>query len=170
MKSSKIPSTGQERRVQMFAHFGAFFVVLTLGLFTSVRATPLAADCQKVKATEISAFTGPTTVEGTVSQGGILNGTSLSVLASDFFPTASPGVFSFLINKSFITDKGTLETSSPHILDLSTGIGTAIGNIDPNTSTGIFAGATGVLYVNFTPIDAVSSRAEVAGEICFANR
>jgi len=45
----------------------------------------------------------------------------------------------------------------------------AVNRIDPNASTGDFAGATGVLYINGKTTDGgVTFQAEITGEICFA--
>ena len=163
-------TTAYTYRLRFFASFGAVSLALLLVLFSSSRSAMAFSGCQKVRGTEIAAFTSPTTVEGTVTQGGILNGTTLAVLTSAPFPTPDPNVFSFTIAKSFNTDKGVLQTYSPHILDVASGIGTAFAHIDPNTSSGIFSGATGVLYINFyRNADGVTSTSAVTGEICFAN-
>jgi hypothetical protein len=56
------------------------------------------------------------------------------------------------------------------LLDYTTGVGTAYARIDPNASTGIFAGATGLLYFNFQQNnDGVTSTSQISGEICFAD-
>jgi hypothetical protein len=39
-------------------------------------------------------------------------------------------------------------TQNVGIFDVATGVFSAIGRIDPDASTGDFAGATGVLYIN----------------------
>jgi len=49
-------------------------------------------------------------------------------------------------------------------------VATGIARIDPDASTGDFAGATGVLYINAKTTDGgATDQAEIAGEICFAN-
>ena len=170
MKTKKILTTAYTYRLRFFASFVAISLALVLGLSSSPRSAMAFSGCQKVKGTEIAAFTSPTTVEGTVTQGGILNGSTLAVLTSAPLPTADPNIFSFTIAKSFMTDKGVLQTYSPHILEVTTGVGTAFARIDPNASSGIFAGATGILYINFYQNDdGVTSTSEVSGEICFAN-
>jgi hypothetical protein len=48
---------------------------------------------------------------------------------------------------------------------------TTWGNINPNISTGIFAGATGVIFLSGKPIGDPSIgpyKSEIVGEICFA--
>jgi len=47
---------------------------------------------------------------------------------------------------------------------------TAIDRIDSSASTGDFAGATGVLYINAKTTDGEATiQAEITGDICFAN-
>ena len=163
-------TTAYTFRLRFFASFVAVSLALVLVLLSSSRSAMAVSGCHKVKGTEIAAFTSPTTVEGTVTQGGILNGSTLAVLTSAPLPTPDPNIFSFTIAKSFVTDKGMLQTYSPHILEVTTGVGTAFARIDPNASSGIFAGATGILYINFyRNADGVTSTSEVSGEICFAN-
>lgn len=170
MKNQKILTAVHTYRFRFFASFVAVSLALVLGLFSSPRSAMAFSGCQKVKGIEIAAFTSPTTVEGTVTQGGILNGTTLAVLTSPFFPTPDPNIFSFTIAKSFMTDKGILQTYSPHILEVTSGVGTAFARIEPNASTGVFAGATGILYINFYQNDGgATATSEVTGEICFAN-
>jgi hypothetical protein len=58
-----------------------------------------------------------------------------------------------------------------YLLDLVTGLGVAMTDIDPSTSTGIFAGATGVLYMNIVKSITVAQGPyyeAVGGQICFA--
>lgn len=148
----------------------AMSLVFLLSTATVAQSALVANGCQKIRANEVSAYTGPSTVGGTVTQGGILNGTSEAVPVSSFFPTAQANTFSFNISKTFITNKGVLRTLSPHLLDTVSGIGTAFAYINPATSTGIFAGATGVLFVNFTQdLNAGTANAEITGEICLVN-
>lgn len=167
MKIQRVQNTAHTHNLRFFTFFVATAIALTLSSSSSAMAF---SNCHKVKGTEVAAFTSPTTVEGTVTRGGILNGTTLSVLTSAFMPTPDPNVFSFTIQKTFTTDKGVLQTYSPHLLDYTTGVGTAYARIDPNASTGIFAGATGLLYFNFQQNnDGVTSTSQISGEICFAD-
>ena len=168
MKTLSILAATYLNRLQFFASFIAIAFALTVVLLTSSRPA-MASSCQKVKATEIAGFTSPTTVEGTVIKGGILNGRSLAVITSAALPTPDANVFSFTIAKSFITEKGTLQTYSPHLYDFATGVGTAFARIDPNSSTGAFAGATGLLYINFYQNEGgLTSTSEITGNICIA--
>ncbi|HEX6730722.1 MAG TPA: hypothetical protein VF074_11945, partial [Pyrinomonadaceae bacterium] len=63
-----------------------------------------------------------------------------------------------------------LKTHNVAIFDVVRGVFSAIDRIDPNTSTGDFAGATGVLYINGkTPDGGATIQAEITGEVCLAN-
>lgn len=143
-------------------------VALTIGLFSLVQSTSAVSDCKKVNA-NLSGGGG----SGTITQGGILNGTTQAVFTSMFTPTPDPTTFSFtddLTVTTSIRPGGVLKTHNVVIFDVARGVFSAIDRIDPNASTGQFAGATGVLYINGrTPDGGAAIQAEITGEICFAN-
>ena len=148
------------RTLAMFA-----LVALTIGLFPSGQSASPVSDCKQVKG-NLSGGGG----NGTITQGGILNGTTQAVFTSMFTPTPDPTTFSFTDDLTITTDKGVLKTHNVAIFDVARGVFSAIDRIDPNASTGDFAGATGVLYVNGkTPNGGATIQAEITGEICFAN-
>lgn len=140
-------------------------VALTISLFSLAPSASALSDCQKVRA-NLSGGGGV----GTITQGGILNGTTQAVFTSAFTPTSDPTTFSFTDDLTVTTDKGVLKTHNVAIFDVARGVFSAIDRIDPNASTGDFAGATGVLYINGkTPDGGATIQAEITGEICFAN-
>ena len=140
-------------------------VALTIGLFSSAESVSALSDCQNVRANLSGGGGG-----GTITQGGILNGTTQAVFTSSFTPTSDPTTFSFTDDLTVTTDKGVLRTHNVAIFDVARGVFSAINRIDPNTSTGAFAGATGVLYVNGSTADGGATiQAEITGEICFAS-
>ena len=140
-------------------------VTLTIGLFPLAQSASAVGDCKQVKG-NLSGGGG----NGTITQGGILNGTTQAVFTSAFTPTPDPTTFSFTDDLTLTTDKGVLKTHNVAIFDVARGAFSAIDRIDPNASTGNFAGATGVLYVNGkTPDGGATIQAEITGEICFAN-
>lgn len=140
-------------------------VILTIGLFLLTQSASALSDCQKVKANLSGGGGG-----GTITQGGILNGTTQAVFTSGFTPTSDPTTFSFTDDLTVTTDKGVLRTHNVAIFDVARGVFSAINRIDTNASTGVFAGATGLLYVNGkTPDGGATIQAEITGEICFAN-
>jgi hypothetical protein len=140
-------------------------VALTIGLFPLAPSASAVSDCKQVKG-NLSGGGG----SGTITQGGRLNGTTQAVFTSAFTPTPDPTTFSFTDDLTVTTDKGVLKTHNVAIFDVVRGVFSAIDRIDPNASTGDFAGATGVLYINGkTPDGGATIQAEITGEMCFAN-
>ena len=150
-------------KIRILATFA--LVALTIGLFPLAQSASAVSDCKKVKA-NLSGGGG----SGTITQGGRLNGTTQAMFTSAFTPTPDPNTFSFTDDLTVTTRKGVLKTHNVGIFDTATGLFSAINRIDPNASTGDFAGATGVLYINGKTSDGGATfQAEIAGEICFAN-
>ena len=109
---------------------------------------------------------------GTITKGGILNGTTETIYNPAFVFTPDPNVVAYIADLTITTHQGALKTSNVYIYNFATGLWTAMGNINPNASTGRFAGATGVLYFNGKTIGVLPDQAypsEIAGEICLAN-
>jgi hypothetical protein len=139
--------------------------VLTIGLFSLTQTASAVSGCKLVKG-NLSGGGG----SGTITQGGLLNGTTQAVFTSAFAPTPNQSTFSFTDDLTITTDKGVLKTHNVAIFDVANGVFSAIDRIDPNASTGDFAGATGVLYINGKTTDGGATiQAEITGEICFAN-
>lgn len=147
------------------------FIALTIGLFSSSQTVSAVSSCQKVKGNLSIVNNGNGTTNGTITQGGQLNGTNQAVFTSMFTATPDPNTFSFTDDDSITTyHNGVLKTHNVAIFDMATGLFTAIARIDPNTSTGNFAGATGVLYINGKTTDGGATfQAEITGEICYAD-
>ncbi len=141
-------------------------VALTIGLFSLAQsASAVNRGCQKVKG-NLSGGGG----SGTITQGGTLNGTTQAVFTSAFTPTPDPTTFSFTDDFTVTTNRGVLKTHNVAIFDVARGLFSAIDRIDPFAGTGVFAGATGVLYINGKTTDGGATiQAEITGEICFAN-
>ncbi len=145
-------------------------VALTIGLFPLAQSASAVSDCKQAKGNLSIVNNGDGTTSGTITQGGRLNGTTQAVFTSAFTPTPDPNTFSFTDDLTVTTDKGVLKTHNVSIYDVATGVFSAIARIDPNASTGDFAGATGVLYINGKTVDGGATfQAEITGEICFAN-
>ena len=64
------------------------------------------------------------------------------------YPTPDPTVVNFISTFTLTTIQGQLKGNRLYLLDFVTGQGTTMMKIDPAASTGIFAGATGVLFTN----------------------
>jgi hypothetical protein len=154
-------------KLRMLATFA--LAVLAVGLFSSAQSVSAFRDCQKVKGT-LSAVNSGAGATGIITQGGKLNGTTQAVHTSALTPTSDPTTVSFTDDLSVTTDKGVLRTHNVVIFDGARGLFTAIARVDPDASTGEFAGATGVLYLNGQTTDGGATvQAEITGEICFAN-
>ena len=140
-------------------------IALTIGLSPLAESASAESHCKQVSG-NLSGGSG----SGTIKQGRILNGTTQAVFTSAFTPTSDPTTFSFTDDLTITTDKGVLKTHNVAIFNVAAGLFSAIDRIDPNASTGDFAGATGVLYINGKTTDGGATiQAEITGEICFAN-
>ena len=151
--------------------------ILSLGLFT-LQASALAQNgCKQVKAQLVETSTNSgATATGTITNGGELNGTTLAVFnlncagcINGALFTPDPTTVSFTSDFTITTNHGELKASNVYLFNFA-GVGAFLSRINPITSTGRFAGATGVLYsaakaTSFTPF---TVQEEITGEICFA--
>jgi len=113
-------------------------------------------------------------LRGTITNGGILNGTTADVINFDagVVFTPDPNLVAYLSDTTITTRRGQLKTSLVTTQSIVTGVFTQWGNINPNTSTGRFAGVTGVIFFNGIPIGDPSIgpyKSVIVGEICFAH-
>ena len=149
-------------------------VILAFGLCAAPQSAAADNRCKQVKGTWIDGVPGtPYTGEsGRITQGGILTGTTVVVYDPAFVYTPNPNFVAYISQLTITTNQGQLTASNVYLYDIVTNdLWTAIGYIDPNTSTGKFAGATGVLYFNGKTIGiyplAVYT-AEITGQVCLA--
>jgi len=140
-------------------------------LISGVVATSVAAgECQRVKGIESVVNNGNGTTSGTITEGGKLNGTTQSVFTSAPTPTSDPTSSYFTDDLTLTTNKGVLHTHNVTLFEFVRGVFTAFARIDPNTSTGNFAGATGVLYISGQTADGGATfQGEITGSMCFAD-
>jgi hypothetical protein len=145
-------------------------VALTLSLFMSSQSVSAVSGCRNVKGNESVVNNGDGTTSGTITHGRKLNGTTQTVFTSAFTPTPDPTCFSFTDDLTLTTNDGVLQTHNVTLFDTANGLFSAIARIDPAASTGDFAGATGVLYINGRTTDGGATfEAELTGEICYAD-
>ena len=88
------------------------------------------------------------------------------------FPTPDLNKVSFSSAFTFTTAHGELKGKALFVFDVITGLGSSVSEIDGSTSTGMFAGATGVLFVNTFRADTVAQGpyySVVNGRICLAH-
>ena len=146
-------------------------VVLALCLVSSEQTTSALSsnNCWNVKGrlNEVSNATGTT---GRITNGGILNGTSQLVYTSGVLPTPDPTTISYTTDFTVTTNRGVLKTHNAGIFEVDTGTFSEIARIDPSASSGIFAGATGVLFTSGKTTDgAATFESRITGQICLAH-
>jgi hypothetical protein len=88
------------------------------------------------------------TAFGKLTNAGWLDGTTATVDSSTSLPTPDLNKITFSATITLTTAHGQLKGKRVFLFDVVTGFGTDMSDIDGDTSTGIFARATGVLYVN----------------------
>jgi hypothetical protein len=166
--STQIQEKMMKQKIRTLATFA--LVALTIGLFPLAQSASADSDCKKAKGNLSVVNNGNGTTSGTITQGGRLNGTTQASFTSPFTPTPDPSTISFTDDLTLTTNSGVLKTHNVGIFDGATGLFSAINRIDPTASTGDFAGATGVLYINGKTADGGATfQAEITSEICFAN-
>jgi hypothetical protein len=147
----------------------AVFVLLCFG-----RPARAQTKCRQIEgATFVDVYSGGSTSSGSVTQGGILNGTTLTVFTSTAFPSPVSTIVSYTADLTVTTNQGQLKTFNVYLYDFGTGFFTVLGRIDPKSSTGRFAGATGVLYINGKTIGTAipfTYPSDITGAICLANQ
>jgi len=144
-------------------------LVLAFCLFNqSASAQSPNSNCKQVKGSSIESFSGGLVTTGTITNGGILNGTTEFVYNPAFVVTPNPSVVSYTSELTITTIQGQLKTSNVYLYNFGTGQFTILARIRSDASTGIFAGATGVLYFNGKTVGSAFP-SEITGEICFAN-
>ncbi len=157
------------RRIKTLAMFA--MVTVTTSLFSLPQLALADGNCKNLKGnlSVVNNFDG--TTSGTITRGEKLNGTTRATFSSAPIPTPDASTISYIDNFSVTTQKGILATSNVAIYDTGRGLFSEIARIDPNVSTGDFAGATGVLFINGQTTDGgVTFQAGIEGEICFISR
>jgi len=131
-------------------------------------------NCTDAKGKLVEFWGGGTESRGRLTMGGWLNGATLAAFNSDGYPTPVPTAFTYTAAFTLATRHGQLKGNRVFLTDTGTGWSLDMTNIDPDASTGIFAGATGVVYVNQTVSNAspppTTYVSEVRAVICFARR
>ena len=141
-------------------------IMLAFCLNATERSASAMNRCHKVDG-ELNEISNPNGTTGTITNGGILNGTSELVFTSGILPTPDPASVSYTTDVTITTRFGQLRTGNVGF-DGGIGVFSEIGRINANTSTGRFAGVTGVLFTNgMTPDGGATFRSRIRGEICF---
>lgn len=149
-------------------------LALSLGILSIGQSALAQSNCKEAKGNlDAVHFNGDTFNTGTLSNAGWLNGTTRGDLSQAIsFPL--PGVAVWAGSMTITTNQGQLKTKDVYLVYL-TDIGTkatVIAAIDAATSTGIFARATGTLFLNTTTANIATNpqtfQSEVRGQVCFA--
>lgn len=147
-------------------------LVAALALVVLQPATSAENQCRKVTGKMVQvADPSSHSATGTISDAGFLNGTSVAVFNSPPYATPVPTQVTFTSTFALSTNRGQLNGNATYLFDFATGQGTAIVKIDPAAGTGIFAEATGVLFINLLKSDTVGTgpfHELIGGQICFA--
>lgn len=141
-------------------------VALTIGLF--VLAQPVAADnCTRVKGNLFVAANADGTTSGATTQAGKLNGVTHAVFTSITPSADDPATLLYTSDFSITTNKGVLKAHNVGSFITTLGVFHETTQIDPDASTGRFAGATGVLSISGTTADGGATfQATITGNIC----
>jgi hypothetical protein len=131
------------------------------------------SNCKQLKGTEVDLFDPVAGVaNGTITNAGFLNGTTVLSFTTGGMFTQDPNVVVFLADLTITTVDGQLTAHTVTTFNIVTGLHGTWGNIDPNASTGRFAGATGAIFFDdaIPPADVAFGpyTHSVGGQICFA--
>jgi hypothetical protein len=150
-------------------------IVITFCLFSLGQSASTQSNCKKLKGTSVGVFDPATGIlSGPITNAGMLNGTAEDVVNfnAGFVLTPDPNVVTYLSDQTITTVNGHLKSSNNvNAFNFVEGTFTEFGSINPDTSTGRFAGATGVIFFTGKTIGSLETgpyEAEITGEICFA--
>ena len=157
------------RRRTTFAVLILTFGTLLIGQSASGQSN---SSCKRAAGEWLDSLNAAGATSGTITNAGILNGTTQTVYSLAFVFTIDPNVVSYVAETIITTNHGQLVTKNVYIYNFVTGRGTAMATISPGASTGRFEGATGVLYFNTTETLGVfpdqSYASTITGAVCFA--
>jgi hypothetical protein len=146
-------------------------LALGLGIFSLGQCALAIDNCKEAKGNLSEVFLPDiNSNRGILTNAGWLNGTTLAAFAPGVFPF--PGVLVWTGQLTITTGQGELKASTVTLAPLQSGKGSVIATIDPAASTGIFADATGALFVNIFEVNITTNpntfRSEIHGQVCFA--
>jgi hypothetical protein len=100
---------------------------------------------------------------GTISHGGILNGTTTDVFMSSPVPVANTDTLALTDTLTITANHGTLTCNDVTLFNPTQGVFTTISTI--NSGSGIFKGASGTLFVSGTSADGVHYQDKITGQV-----
>ena len=144
----------------------AFSICLLNGV-SSIQAQPTHRRCKAVRG-NLGVVFSPGAANGSITNGGFLNGSVAQAFnPGSVVPTADPTSITFTGDSTITTIHGTLVTRDVYLFDFVRLLGPAMFRVDPVASTGIFAGAEGVIYLNPVSAATDTGQAELGGRICY---
>ncbi len=143
------------------------------GLTVPGQAAAAHGDCKEAKGNLYESWNGGADSPGTIKNGEWLDGVTDCVFNSAGFPTPVPTQFTYTCAYTITTGKGQLKGTRTFVTDVGpAGWSLDMTIIDSLASTGMFAGATGVVYSNGIQSNTASFPntflSEVSGQVCFA--
>jgi len=132
------------------------------------------SNCRKISANGVQVFDPATgIISGPVSNSGLLDGDLTDVInfGAGFVFTPDPTVVAYTTDLTITTNHGQLKASAVTTQSIITAQGAEWGQINPNSSTGRFAGSTGMISIVFKAVGdpAVGPyEAQITADICFA--
>src|SRR4029078_8643329 len=129
---------------------------LLVASHNSAKGTPSEnSNCKTIRGNGVQTFDPATgVVSGPVTNSGILDGNLEDAIdfGAVFVCTSNPTVVSYSTSLTITTNHGQLRASPVTTQSIVSGEGAEWGEINPSTSTGRFAGATGMISVVFKPV------------------
>jgi hypothetical protein len=149
----------------------ARIALVVLGLVVLEQAASAQGTCREAKGNTVEVFNGTNTAAGTLTNAGWLDGTIVAVFYGTGYPTPNPTEVTFASTFTLTTKHGQLKGNRIYLYDLVTGQSTIMMKIDPTAGTGIFAGATGLLFFNeLKNTMQTTFYSVVGGQVCFADQ
>ena len=150
---------------------GMALVILGLALLSQEASAQ--SNCKDAKGSIAEVYNGGDSSGGPLSHGGWLDGAMQFLYnVPGVYPTSDPNKITFGATFTLTTNRGVVKGKAVILYDIATAQGASMVNIDPAASTGVFAGATGLLFVN-TIKGTVGPPPNyyldlVGGQVCFA--
>lgn len=146
-------------------------LLVVLGLVVLEQAASAEGRCKEARGNVVEVFDGKSTATGTLTNGGWLDGTTVAVFYGPGYPTPDPKEVTFASTFTLTTRHGQLKGTRIYLYDIVTGQSTIMMKIDPAGGTGIFTGATGLLFFNeLENTMQTTFYATVGGQVCFAGQ
>ena len=141
----------------------SLIAVSTFVMGTSGQVAAADSNCQQVHGYLQTQVVAPDQTQGTITQGGQLNGTTQDQIV--FNPSTGTSTATYTATFQDTTESGTIVLRDNGVF-FSNGDFAEYGTIDGKASTGAFAGATGLLTFIGSTSDGIHFTATVNGKVC----